>query len=86
MQRKHYDYRTSTAALSTTEGQAVWQPGGAEEDSRFREGDRHLCLAYDEEEEDYCATVVVLKGFQIGLEGSKRTRVPNAEWKRVSEL
>ena len=26
-------------------------PGGAEEDSRFCEGNRHLCLAYDEEEE-----------------------------------
>ena len=31
-------------------GQAVWQPGGAEEDSRLREGNRHLHLAYDEEE------------------------------------
>ena len=33
------------------EGQAVWQPGGAEEDSRLREGNRHLHLAYEEEEE-----------------------------------
>ena len=38
------------ARTDTTEGQALWQPGGAEEDSRFREGDRHLRLAYDEEE------------------------------------
>ena len=36
----------------TTKGQALWQPGGAEEDSCFHEGDRHLCLAYDEEEEE----------------------------------
>ena len=36
----------------TSEGQAVWQPGGAEEDSRLREGNRHLHLAYDDEEEE----------------------------------
>ena len=29
----------------STDGQALWQPGGAEEDSLFREGDRHLRLA-----------------------------------------
>ena len=29
----------------------LWQPGGAEEDSCLREGNRHLHLAYDEEEE-----------------------------------
>ena len=40
------------ARINTTEGQALWQPGGAEEDSRFRQGDRHLCLAYDAEEEE----------------------------------
>ena len=34
-----------------SEGQAVWQPGGAEEDSRLCEGNRHLHLAYDEEED-----------------------------------
>ena len=33
-------------------GQALWKPGGAEEDSRLREGNRHLHLVYDEEEED----------------------------------
>ena len=38
------------AGTNTTEEQALWQPGGAEEDSRFGEGDRHL--AYDEEEEE----------------------------------
>ena len=32
------------ARTDTTEGQALWQPGGAEEDSRVREGDRHLRL------------------------------------------
>ena len=63
MQRRHHDFRTSTAALpttrcsvartDTTEGQALWRLGGAEEDSRFREGDRHLRLAYEEEEEDF---------------------------------
>ena len=40
------------AGSDTTEGQALWQPGGAEEDSRLREGNRHLHLAYDEEEEE----------------------------------
>ena len=39
------------ARTDTTEGQALWQPGGAEEDSRFREGDRHLRLACDEGED-----------------------------------
>ena len=34
----------------TTEGQALWQPGGAEQDSHFREGNRHLRLAYEQEE------------------------------------
>ena len=58
MQGRHHDCRTPTAALSTawcyeaghvawtdaTVGQALWQPGGAEE------GNRHLHLAYEEEE------------------------------------
>ena len=39
------------AGSDASEGQAVWQPGGAEEDSRLREGNRHLHLAYDEGEE-----------------------------------
>ena len=39
------------ARAKTTEGQALWQPGGAKEDSRFREGNRHLRLAYEEEED-----------------------------------
>ena len=38
------------ARTDTTEGQALWQPGGAEEESRFREGDRHLRLVYEDEE------------------------------------
>ena len=42
------------ARTETTEGQALWQPGGAEEDSRFREGDRHLRLAYEEEQIAKC--------------------------------
>ena len=40
------------AGSDGSEGQAVWQPGGAEEDSRLREGNRHLHLAYDDEEEE----------------------------------
>ena len=70
MQHRHHDRRTSTAALSTTwcyevghmagfdasEGQAVWQCGGAQEDSRLREGNRHLHLAYDEEEDSIIFT------------------------------
>ena len=40
------------AGSDASEGHAVWQPGGAEEDSRLREGNRHLHLAYDEEEEE----------------------------------
>ena len=38
------------AGSNNSEGQAVWQPGGAEEDSCLREGNRRLHLAYDEEE------------------------------------
>ena len=33
-------------------GQALWQPRGAEEDSRLHEGNRHVHLAYDDEEEE----------------------------------
>ena len=44
------------AGSDASEGQAVWQPGGAEEDSRLREGDRHLHLAYDDEEEEEVRT------------------------------
>ena len=36
----------------TTEGQTLWQPGGAEEDSHLHDGSRHLRLAYDKDEED----------------------------------
>ena len=39
------------AGTDASEGQAVWQPGGAEEDSRLRESNRHLHLAYDKEED-----------------------------------
>ena len=39
------------ARTDASEGQALWQPGGAEEDGRLREGNRHLHLAYEEEEE-----------------------------------
>ena len=35
-----------------TAGQALWQPGGAEEDSRLREDNRHLQLAYDDDDEE----------------------------------
>ena len=40
------------AGTDASEGQAVWQPGGAEEDSRLREDNRHLHLAYDGEKEE----------------------------------
>ena len=42
------------AGTDASEGQALWQPGGAEKDSHLREGNRHLHLAYndDDEEED----------------------------------
>ena len=36
------------ARTDTTEGQALQQPGGAEEDIRFCKGDRHLRLVYNE--------------------------------------
>ena len=39
------------AGTDASEGQALWQPGGAE-DSRLREGNRHLHLAYDDEEKE----------------------------------
>ena len=39
------------AKTNSTEGQVLWQPGVAEEDSHFREGDRHLRLAHNEEED-----------------------------------
>ena len=40
------------AGTDASEGQALWQPGGAEEESRLREGNRHLHLVYNEEEEE----------------------------------
>ena len=43
------------ARTKITEGQALWQPGGTKEDCRFREGNRHLHLAYEEEEEERSA-------------------------------
>ena len=38
----------------TTEEQALWPHGGAEEDSCFREGNMHLNPTYDEEENMLC--------------------------------
>ena len=40
------------AGTDASEGQALRQTGGAEEDSRLREGNRHLHLAYDDDEEE----------------------------------
>ena len=37
---------------NATEGQALWQPGGAEEDSHFRESNRHVRLEYEDDEEE----------------------------------
>ena len=60
------------AGSDASEGQAVWQPGGAEEDSRLREGNRHVHLAYDEEEED--------RQKQENVRQKTRNRL-HAEWK-----
>ena len=40
------------AGTDVSEGQALWHPGGAEEDSRLREGNTHLHLAYDDDDEE----------------------------------
>ena len=48
------------AWTDATEGQALWKPGGAEEDSRLREGNKHLHLAYDDEEEEDIHTLLVI--------------------------
>ena len=53
------------AKTDTTVGQILRQPGGAEEDSRFRKGDRQLRLAYDDDEDCYyfysCCVVLMIK-------------------------
>ena len=49
------------AGTETTEGRALWQPGGAEEDSHFCEGYTHLRLAYEEEEEEELAGLDLVK-------------------------
>ena len=66
-----------------SEGQAVWQPGGAEEDSRLREGNRHLRLAYDEEEEESGLAKTVLKGT---VQGGRRRGRQRKRWEdNISE-
>ena len=40
------------ARTDTSEGQALWQPGGAKVDSCFHEGDRDFRLVYNEEVEE----------------------------------
>ena len=40
------------AGIDASEGQALWQLGGAEEDSRLHEGNKHLHATYGEEEEE----------------------------------
>ena len=59
------------ARTSTAEGQALWQPGGAEENSRFPEGYMHLRLAYDDEEEPK-STAWVWKTYGSMLPSLKR--------------
>ena len=39
------------ASADTTERQALWQPGGAEEDSCCRASDRYLHLVYDDDDQ-----------------------------------
>ena len=55
------------AGSDASEGQAVWQPGGAEEDSRLREGNRYLHLAYDEEEDSFLATYQITRNSDFSL-------------------
>ena len=49
------------AGTDASEGQVLWQPGGAEEDSSLHEGNRHLHLAYDDKEEE----VVVIETLRL---------------------
>ena len=42
------------ALINATEGQALWKPGGAEEDSCLREGNGHLRLDEEECLGDFC--------------------------------
>ena len=50
------------ARTKTIEGQALWQPGGANEDSRFCEGNGYLRLVFKEEEEELNKNHPLLKG------------------------
>ena len=56
------------AGTDASEGQALWQPGGAEEDGRLREGNRHLHLAYGEEEEDAPVELLTDPAWRTGRE------------------
>ena len=53
------------ARTNATEGQALWQPGGAEKDSHFSEGDRHLRLTYDKEEEEEARATYQISSLKI---------------------
>ena len=66
------------AGTDASGGQALWQPGGAEEDSRLCEGNRHLHLAYDEEEEEDC-TVNCLQHAQVAWAQSSANHVQHTK-------
>ena len=66
----HDALRRDVARTDTTEGQAQCQPRGVEEDSRFREGDRHLHLAHmynDDEEEEGSAHGAMSQLKKLGI-------------------
>ena len=68
------------ARTDTTEEQALRQPGGAEEDSCFREGDRHLHLAYDDEEEEvYIRPACEAKLYNVKPKQAKKILITNRQ-------
>ena len=60
------------AGTDASEGQTLWQPGGAEEDSRLCEGNRHLHLAYEEEEEEDCSQSTAFGALNRKARGTNR--------------
>ena len=69
------------ARTVTTEGQTVWQPGAAEEDSHFRGGGRYLHLAYNKEEEDHSNNPRCTYRRGAKVVQRARLRPPQAHWR-----
>ena len=67
------------ARTDTTEGQALWQPGGAEEDSCCHEGDRHLRLVYEEGEELHSSKTLSCESIDRGLVFANRHSVARTQ-------